>query len=163
MSTAPHTDQPDDREWKARLARAAARRARADAEFYATVAEIGGTVPQTRIADVLHTTQSNVSRWAARGRQQAEETAPGQLGRTAYEVAQRHAAGEITREQMLDALSSWPYEPITPAPANDWYGMPEIPPGSFEKTVGRAYTDGLITGEDYDAIVDALPDDGMRH
>jgi hypothetical protein len=76
MTTAPQTE-PGDRQWKARLARAAARRARADAEFYATVAEIGGSVPQTQIATVLHTTQSNVSRWAARGRERPHRPGPG--------------------------------------------------------------------------------------
>lgn len=155
MSTAPR-DQPDNREWKARLGRAAARRARAEAEFYSTVAEIGGTVPQTQMADVLHTTQSNVSRWAARGRKQ--QAPDGQLACTAYEVAQRYAAGEITREQMLQALIGWDYVPGEPAPANDWYGMPNDPPGSFEETTARAYRDGLISAQDYDEILDALAD-----
>jgi hypothetical protein len=158
MTTAPQTE-PGDRQWKARLARAAARRARADAEFYATVAEIGGSVPQTQIATVLHTTQSNVSRWAARGREQAAQTRPGQLGGTAYEVAQRYAAGEITGEQMRDALIRWPYEPDEALPVEEWNITPvQAAPGSFEDTTGRAYDDGLLSAEDYDAILDGLAD-----
>ena len=155
MSTAARKE-PDDREWKARLGRAAARRARAEADFYSTVAEIGGAVPQTQIADVLHTTQSNVSRWAARGREQ--QLPEGQLARSPYEVAQRYAAGEITREQMLRALIKWEYVPELPAEKNDWYGGPEFPRGSFEETTARAYRDGLLPGEDYDAILNALAD-----
>lgn len=158
MSTAPHTHQPDDREWKARLGRAAARRARAEAEFYSTVAEIGGTVPQTHIARVLHTDQSTVSRWVKNARSQPP-LPPGQLGHTAYEVAQRYAAGEISREQMLEALIGWDYVPGEPAPENDWYGTPYNPPGSFEKTTARAYDDGLISAEDYDEILEALADE----
>lgn len=146
--------RPSERAWKAQLARAFARRARAEADFYATVAEIGATVPQTQIAAALHTNQSTVSRWATRGRQQ---TPPGQLGRNAYEVAQRFAAGEITREQMLEALTRWPYRPSTPPPVEEWNITPApAAAGSFEAAVGRAYDDGLLTAEDYDAILDAL-------
>jgi hypothetical protein len=74
-------------------------------------------VPQSQIASVLHTTQSNVSRWASRGREQ--EVPDGSLGRPAYEVAQRYAADEITREQMLQAMIGWTCEPSIPAPEND--------------------------------------------
>lgn len=156
VSTALHDHPPEDREWKTRLARAAARRDRAEAEFYATVADIVARVPQTQMATVLHTTQSNVSRWAARGREQAEQVPTGRLGRTAYEVAQRYAAGEITREQMLAALTSWPYQPSEPLPVQEWNITPvPVAPGSFEDTVGRAYDDALISAEDYDTILDA--------
>lgn len=80
----------------------------------------------------------------------------GELGDDAYQVAQRYAIGEITREQMLDALSRWPYTPGIPA--GDYWDktIPTIQPeGTFGNTVGRAYHDGLISGEDYDHILDA--------
>lgn len=68
MSSAAQTEPAGDRQWKAQLGRATSRRARAEAEFYAAVAEVDAHVPRTEIAAVLHTTQDNVSRWAARGR-----------------------------------------------------------------------------------------------
>ena len=100
-----------------------------------------------------------MSRWAARGREQAEQVPPGRLGRTAYEVAQRYAAGEITHEQMLAALTRWPYQLSTALPVEEWNITP-VPatPGSFEDTVGRAYDDGLISADDYDTILDSLTD-----
>lgn len=147
----------EEREWKARLSRAAARRARAEADFYSAVAEIGATVSQVHMAAVLHTSQSNVSRWAARGRAEAERVQPGQLASTPYEVAQRYAAGEISRDQMLNALVSWPYQPEEPLPVQEWDTTP-VPSGAgtFEETTAEAYRDGLISAEDYDAILDSL-------
>lgn len=47
VGTAAHTDPAGDRQWKAQLARAASRRTRAEAGFYAVadVAEYGGILP----------------------------------------------------------------------------------------------------------------------
>ena len=46
---------------------------------------------------------------------------------------------------MMQALIEWDYVPSTPAPENDWYGVPDDPPGSFELTTARAYDDRLIS------------------
>lgn len=89
----------------------------------------------------------------------AARARPGQLAGSAYEVAQRYAAGEITREQLLDALIHWPYVPEEPLPLDEWNITP-VPAGpeSFEETTAEAYHDGLITAEDYEKIIAALPD-----
>lgn len=149
----------ESQEWKQRLARAAARRARAEVEFLTTIAEIGERVPQTQIAVALHTGQPNVSRWAAKGRAYRDQIPAGQIARTPYEVIQAHAAGEITRQQMLEALSAWPYTEPDPLPVGEWDITPTpTAPGSFEATVGRAYDDGLLSAGDYDTLVQALTD-----
>jgi hypothetical protein len=154
-TTTEHPDQADEA-WKVRLSRAAARRARAEAEFYATVAELGRGVSQSQMATVLHTSQANVSRWAAKGHELAAQIPPGRLARSGYEVAQRYAVGEISREQMREALISWPWGPGPEAAPDLWNAVPVQEQGSFETEVGRAYDDRLISAEDYDAILTAL-------
>jgi hypothetical protein len=61
---------------------------------------------------------------------------------------------------MLDALIRWPYEPDEALPVEEWNITPvqAAAPGSFEDTTGRAYDDGLLSAEDYDAILDGLAD-----
>ncbi|MEJ5914728.1 hypothetical protein [Pseudokineococcus sp. 1T1Z-3] len=99
--------------------------------------------------------QSRFSPLAALGRRQGVPS--GQVGRDAYEVAQRYALGEQTREQMLESLTTWPYEPSRGVQAGEWDLAPASEPaGSFEATVGRALDDGSLTGEDYDAVLNAL-------
>jgi hypothetical protein len=74
---------------------------------------------------------------------------------TPYGIARRYAAGEITREQMIDALSRWRYVPMERMtdPADD---VGVLDDGTFRMTVGEAFLDGLITAEDYDAILAAV-------
>ncbi|MEJ5914664.1 hypothetical protein [Pseudokineococcus sp. 1T1Z-3] len=67
--------------------------------------------------------------------------------------------GKLTREQMLESLTTRPYEPSRGVQAGEWDPAPASEPaGSFEATVGRALDDGLLTGENYDAVLDALAD-----
>lgn len=160
MTTTARTP-PDDHAWRSTLAKAAARRTLAEADFLTTVAAMTETVSQTEMATVLQTSQANISRWAARGREQAQRRRAGQLGADPYEIAQRYALGEIPRDQMIAALASWPYEwpPATPAgPLGAWDDSVAVSPeGSFTRTVGRAFDDGLLSDEDYEAILDAMP------
>src|SRR6266545_5743329 len=108
MTTTARTP-PDDQAWRSTLA---------EADFLTTVAAMTERVPQTQIAAALHTSQANVARWAARGREQAQRRRAGRLGADPYEIAQRYALGEIPRDAMLAALTSWAYEEPS-----------EIPPG----------------------------------
>ncbi|MGW0025438.1 hypothetical protein [Rhodococcus sp. NPDC003383] len=82
---------------------------------------------------------------------------PVHTGGTAYEIAVRYAAGEIPRATMMRELADWVYErPAEPSPvawADD--GNPAVE-GSVTLQVGRALRDGFLTGEDYDALLDAL-------
>jgi hypothetical protein len=75
-------------------------------------------------------------------------------GATAYEVAQRYAAGEISRDQVVDQLSRWTYEPRpkTAGVLDDL--LPEVE-GTFED-VGRALDDHLIDADLYDEVLHAV-------
>lgn len=153
---------PDEQAWRSTLAKAAARRTLAEADFLTTVAAMTETVSQTEMAAVLHTSQANVSRWAARGREHAARREAGRLGADPYEIAQRYALGQIGHEDMIAALIAWPYdEPpeSQPGPLGAWEdGVVPLPEGSFERTVGRAFDDGLISAEDYESILRAIAD-----
>jgi hypothetical protein len=78
----------------------------------------------------------------------------GKLPDDAYAVAERYAAGELSRERMLELLIAWPYvaDPGTPG----WNEISVLPKGSFAATVGEAHADGLISGDDYEEILQAL-------
>jgi hypothetical protein len=80
----------------------------------------------------------------------------------AYRVVHSYARGEIPRDEMIAVLAAWPYEEprdLPPGPLGAWEdGVVLLPEGSFECTVGRAFDEGLLSSEDYHAIVDAMPE-----
>lgn len=75
---------------------------------------------------------------------------------TAYQVAERYAANEITREQMLETLINWDYAPQDPSSGNSTPVAGHS--NSFAETVGRAFKEGLISGSEYDVILKAFVD-----
>jgi hypothetical protein len=87
----------------------------------------------------------------------AERGPDGRLPESAYAVAERYAAGELPREEMLELLGGWEYEPDRLE--RDWDDIRLPQAGTFNSTVGRAYRDGLLTREDYREIVDRIPDE----
>jgi hypothetical protein len=147
--------------WRANVARARAEATVADLKTRRAVYEAVHTqgATQMAVASVLGVSQPTVHRWLQEAAQQPVE-GPQALGETPYEVAQRYAAGDITHAQMIDALIAWPY-PRDPSLDGDYWektyagGSPE---GSFGETVGRAFDDGLITGEDYDYLAEHTPE-----
>ncbi len=74
-----------------------------------------------------------------------------------YEIAQRYALGQIPRDEMIAALAAWPYEEDF-VPANYWDDLGISPEGAFGPTVGRALREGLLSDDDYDAILDGMAD-----
>lgn len=84
----------------------------------------------------------------------------GRLPDTAYAIAERYAVGELSREQLLELLVAWPYTPERST--DEWNNLSVLPKGSFTDTVVRAADDGLITDEEYDAIVQALVEQNQR-
>ena len=94
-------------------------------------------VSQPTISDALKT--------AAR----VPETRPGFSGADPYEIAQRYAAGDLTREQLVEELSRWEYRPGQPTDGYDWTTGGE---GEWEETVGRALDDGLLDDATYSEI-----------
>ena len=123
-----------------------------------SAAEAG--LPQREIAKALHVTQPAVSQTLARAKGVAE-IPEGFSGASPYEIAERYAAGEIDRAEMIRQLSAWPY---AKAPdhseqlSKEWKAiLPPDQPGTFEE-VGEAFDRGLIDAEAYDLILDASED-----
>src|SRR5438132_4272609 len=114
---------------------------------------------QREIAKALHVTQSAISQALAKAEAKGVREIPeGFSGGSPYEIAERYAAGEIGRDEMIRQLSAWPY---VKAPdhseqlAREWKAvLPPDPPGTFEE-VGEAFDRGLIDAEAYDIILDA--------
>ncbi|GAB2454878.1 hypothetical protein HD599_003024 [Conyzicola lurida] len=79
---------------------------------------------------------------------------PGFSGATPWEVAQRFAVGQISREQVVDELARWEYPPTELTDGID--GLLVSPPGSFQE-VFRALDRDLIDAEIYGEIVDRTP------
>ncbi|QXC46724.1 MULTISPECIES: helix-turn-helix domain-containing protein [Rhodococcus erythropolis group] len=114
---------------------------------------------QMRLAKIVGVSQPTISDMLRRARIDAPDLRPGTHGGTAYEIAARYAAGEITRAAMMRELTGWEYE--RPAEANpfEWVddGNPAVE-GSFTMQAGRALHDGFLTDEDCDALLEALAD-----
>lgn len=69
-----------------------------------------------------------------------------------YCVAQRFSQGEISREEVIETLGHWRYEP---AAQTDGYDFLLIDvPGSFSE-VTKAFTEGLLDADTYNEIIDA--------
>ncbi len=136
-----------------RLQRLRARRAVDRLDELRTLARLASSsMSQSAIAVALGVSQPAVSKRL----REAAELAPvreGFSGASAYEIAQRCAAGELSREQVLEELSRWSYEPGDRGDGVDWLS---VRLGEFERTVGKAADQGLIDGELYDELVRRL-------
>jgi transposase-like protein len=153
---ADSTAQP----WRADVARARAIVKVSDGQLRRVVVravrEQGAT--QTDVAHVLGVSQPTVHRWLQEAVRRPQH-GPRALGADPYEIAQRYAAGDITREQMHAALVAWPYQRDSTLDGDYW---DKTDPGAakdatFSATVGRALSDGLLSDAEYDAILDGLP------
>ena len=149
------------KDWRREVARARARATVTDRQLrravVSAVQDQGAT--QGAVARVLGISQPTIHRWLQDAAQQPRE-GPRALGADPYEIAQRYAAGDITREQMIDALVAWPYERDATLDGDYWDktypGAPQY--GTFSATVGRAYDDGLISGEEYEYLAEHAPE-----
>ncbi|UUL75526.1 helix-turn-helix transcriptional regulator [Pseudarthrobacter sp. Fe7] len=117
---------------------------------------------QREIARALHITQSAISQALTKAESKGVKAIPeGFSGASPYEIAERYAAGDIDRDEMIRQLSAWPYVKSpdhTEQLATEWKAiLPPDPPGTFEE-VGEAFDKGLIDGEAYDIILDASED-----
>lgn len=103
---------------------------------------------QRQLADVLGISQAAVSK-TLRSARAVPPVREGFSGAGPYEIAQRYAAGELTREQVVDELVRWQYEPM---PRTDgWDDLLVIEPGTFED-VAQARRHGLIEDSVYDEV-----------
>jgi hypothetical protein len=76
--------------------------------------------------------------------------AAGFSGANAYEIAQRYAVGQLSRDRAVDELSRWPYRPEVPGDGVDWLSGER---GEWSE-VERALREGLLDPELYDAVLD---------
>ncbi|MCL3862985.1 hypothetical protein M1R94_18435, partial [Actinotalea sp. K2] len=71
-------------------------------------------------------------------------------GASPYEIAQRYAAGELAREQLVDELARWQYVPM-PRTDDGIDDLVVIELGTFHE-VSQARRDGLLDGAAYEEI-----------
>ncbi|KJY44120.1 hypothetical protein VR41_00110 [Streptomyces sp. NRRL B-1568] len=76
----------------------------------------------------------------------------GRIGRSPAHVAMRYATGEISRDEMIEALSTWPYVPVGPRAENLLNDFRPSVAGSFDD-VESALHQQYIDGEAYDTIL----------
>lgn len=107
--------------------------------------------PQAALARTLGTTQPAVSQRLARAEQVADPPA-GFSGASPYEIAQRYAAGEIARGELVDQLGRWSYTPPGHDDGSEYDWMTYVP-GDWAE-VERALDDGLLDEETYRAVMD---------
>ncbi|WP_402377944.1 hypothetical protein [Isoptericola rhizosphaerae] len=112
-----------------------------------------GKYTQVTLAKQLRVSQAAVSKMV----KAVADVPEGFHGATPYEIAQQYAAGELTREQVLDELARFPYDqhPSVDDLLDDLVVVPEGAHTFAE--VGRALNDGLIDAALYDAVLDAKP------
>lgn len=132
-----------------RLVRAKVRRDLADLDYRRELA--ADTRKQVEIARAIGITQGNVSHLRSKRPAPALE---GFSGASPYEVCQRHAAGELTDDELVDELGRWPYR----AADNRTDGYDSLlvsVSGSFDD-VDLALDQGLIPEELYGRIYEAI-------
>ncbi|RXR22092.1 MarR family transcriptional regulator [Oerskovia turbata] len=116
-----------------------------------TLRRLAATMTQTQIAKELRISQPAVNK-ALKAAGRVPDVREGFSGASPYEIAERYAAGQIDRAQLVEELMRWPYAEQTKTDGFDW--LVEEAPGTFEE-VGRALDEGLIDDETYDAVLAA--------
>jgi hypothetical protein len=149
-------------DWQARLIKVHARRTVSDEEWFTTIAAAVEAAPsQEAVAKALDTTQVNVSRWAAKGREIAAARSE-HPATSPYEAALRYSLGEIPREQVIEILSTWNYREWNNRTAGEEDDLLNPVAGSFDELIA-AHADGLLEDDTYDAIADALEERAAAH
>lgn len=111
--------------------RARARSELGDLDYVRTLQRwIATGARQTDIAKDLGLTQAAISRALKRHRD-TPMPVPGFAGATPMEVCKRYAAGDLSRAEVVDQLTRFPYTP-TPAPSG-WDDLVVDPPGAWSE------------------------------
>ena len=130
-----------------------ARRYRARAEvarldYLRSLREASSDLPQRQLADALRISQAAVSK-SLRTAREVPAVREGFSGASPYEIVQRYAAGELTREQLVDELGRWDYVPM---PRTDGFDdLLIVPDGTFDE-VRQGLSEGAIDAETYEEI-----------
>lgn len=108
--------------------------------------EVAAEIPTYLLAPRLNRSEQEVEALIAQAASLAD--APkGFSGADPYEIAQRYASGQLTRDQVIDELSRWPY---VPSESHGWEGYTS---GTWEKFVIPAHRSGLIDDDVYTAAL----------
>jgi len=70
---------------------------------------LAARMTQSELARALGLTQPSISS-ALKSAAKVADPRPGFSGASPYEIAQRHTAGELSRERMIDELSRWDHD-----------------------------------------------------
>lgn len=138
----------DAREAVASARRAKSRTVVSRLDYLRELRRLAGSLTQVELARNLGVSQPTISDSLKTAAKVAEPRA-GFSGADPYEIAQRYAAGDLSREQVVDELARWEYRPWAPTDGYDWTTGDE---GEWEETVGRALEEGLLDDETYTAI-----------
>lgn len=108
---------------------------------------------QRQVSSALGISQPSLST-ALKTAEKVPPARPGFSGASPYEICQRFAIGELTRDQVIDELTRWEYV-IPEAVEHDYFDDLRFDtPGSFNE-VGQAFDDGLIDGATYELVLNA--------
>lgn len=147
---------PDEGPDRQELRRLRSRRDIAELDYLRALRPAAPTGVSRALARALGTAEPALGTELERA-SQVDDVRPGFSGASPYEIAERFNAGEMTREQLVDELSRWPYVEGRLADDVDWT---TAVPGEWNVTVGRALDDGLIDVEIYDLVLNRLESEG---
>src|SRR5699024_9563259 len=105
---------------------------------------------QQTVARALHISQPALSQ-QLKSLDEVSEPRPGFSGAGPLEICQRYAIGQLSRAEVVDELTRWPY-----APSDTTDGFDDIliePSGSWDE-VEQARRRGFIDGGVYDEVLD---------
>lgn len=68
-----------------------------------------------------------------------------------YQACVSYAAGQVDEDTLFDYLENYQYRPWQPTDGYDWMSGD---PGEFNETVGRAFSEGLISESFYTRLLD---------
>lgn len=85
--------------------------------------------------------------------ERVDDPVPGFSGASPYEICQRHAVGQLTRDELKDELTRWRYGACGTTDGYDWLAIDE--PGSWAD-VEAALHHGVIEASLYDEVLDSF-------
>lgn len=132
------------------LARARVRREVAELDYQRALVRAAQSHSQREIAHTVQLSQPSVSSALKTARRVAMPE-PGQQWASPYEVCQRYAAGELTRDQTIEVLCAWSY--VETPPMDPWEDLIDLPEGSIHD-VGLAYHRRLIDLDMYGIVTE---------
>ena len=135
------------------LARARVRREVAELDYQRALVRAAQSHSQREIAHTVRLSQPSVSSALKTARRVAMPE-PGQRWASPYEVCQRYAAGELTRDETIQILSTWEYVDTPGTLSEPGDDIMLLPQGSIYD-VALAHRHGLIDDDMCEAAFDA--------